>query len=269
MSRATACFSMYSLMSMRTMLFSSSKSACANAFASSVLPTPVGPRNRKLPMGFVGSFRPARVRRIASATAVTASSCPMTRSCRISSRWSSFSRSPSISFATGMPVHRATMRAISSSVTRSRRRPSLLPSSLAFSAASSSSFSLGSLPYFSSAARFRSYSRSAFSISALSCSISPRSFCTFLIASFSFSHFALSFANSSRSRASSLRISARCSAESLSFSLVSAASSISSCMMRREISSSSVGMESISVRISAQASSTRSIALSGRNRSEI
>ena len=41
------------------------------------------------------------------------------------------------------------------------------------------------------------------------------------------------------------------------------------CMMRREISSISVGMEFISVLISAHASSTRSIALSGRKRSEI
>ena len=41
------CFSMYSLMSIRTMFFSSSNSACASALASSVLPTPVGPRNRK------------------------------------------------------------------------------------------------------------------------------------------------------------------------------------------------------------------------------
>ena len=40
--------SMYSLMSMRTIIFSSANRASANAFASSVFPTPVGPRNRKL-----------------------------------------------------------------------------------------------------------------------------------------------------------------------------------------------------------------------------
>ena len=44
---------------------------------------------------------------------------------------------------------------------------------------------------------------------------------------------------------------------------------ISICMMRRRISSSSVGMESISMRREAQASSTRSMALSGRKRSEM
>ena len=55
--------------------------------------------------------------------------------------------------------------------------------------------------------------------------------------------------------------------EALSFSLRSASRSISSCMMRRSISSSSAGIESISIRSFDAASSTRSIALSGRNRS--
>ena len=53
--------------------------------ASSVLPTPVGPINRKLPSGLLGSLSPARFLLIASATALTASSCPMTRLCRTSS----------------------------------------------------------------------------------------------------------------------------------------------------------------------------------------
>lgn len=57
----------------------------------------------------------------------------------------------------------------------------------------------------------------------------------------------------------------RRSLEASSFSFLRAASSISSCMTRRLRSSSSVGMLSISVRIMAQASSTRSMALSGRN----
>src|SRR5690606_32227476 len=47
--------------------------------ASSVLPTPVGPRNRKLPMGRWGSDRPARERRMALATTDTAASWPTTR----------------------------------------------------------------------------------------------------------------------------------------------------------------------------------------------
>ena len=65
---------MYSLISIRTMFFSSSNSACASALASSVLPTPVGPRNRKEPMGRFSSLMPARLRRMASETFCTASS---------------------------------------------------------------------------------------------------------------------------------------------------------------------------------------------------
>ena len=79
MRRATACFSMYSDMSMRTMASSSSKRNSARARAVSVLPTPVGPRKMKLPMGRLGSLRPARLRRMALATTVSASSWPMTR----------------------------------------------------------------------------------------------------------------------------------------------------------------------------------------------
>ena len=58
--------SMYSLMSMRTMASSSSKRNSARALASSVLPTPVGPRKMNEPMGRRGSQRPARARRTAS-----------------------------------------------------------------------------------------------------------------------------------------------------------------------------------------------------------
>ena len=72
--RLTECFSMYSLMSIRTMLRSSSNKLRANALASSVLPTPVGPKNRKLPIGLLGSAIPARERKIAFVTLSTASS---------------------------------------------------------------------------------------------------------------------------------------------------------------------------------------------------
>ena len=114
---------MYSLMSMRTMAFSSSNRFSASALASSVLPTPVGPRNRKLPSGLFGSERPARLRRTAEATACTASSCPMTRSCSFSSRWRSLSMSPCIILETGTPVQWETTSAISSGVTSSFRMP--------------------------------------------------------------------------------------------------------------------------------------------------
>src|SRR5207245_1483515 len=72
MSRATVCFSMYSDMSMRTIARSSSKRNSASARASSVLPTPVGPRNMNEPIGRFGSDSPARDRRIAFATALGA-----------------------------------------------------------------------------------------------------------------------------------------------------------------------------------------------------
>ena len=86
MSRDTENFSIYSLMSMRTRFFSLSNRASAKVLASSVLPTPVGPRNRKEPMGLLGSAMPARLRRMASDTRRTASSWPTTRWWRMSSR---------------------------------------------------------------------------------------------------------------------------------------------------------------------------------------
>jgi hypothetical protein len=77
--RETVCFSWYSDMSIRTIACSSSKRNSASARASSVLPTPVGPRKMKLPSGRFGSWSPARARRIAFETAVTAWSWPTTR----------------------------------------------------------------------------------------------------------------------------------------------------------------------------------------------
>ena len=79
MSRLTECFSMYSDMSIRTNDFSSSKRNSASARASSVFPTPVGPRNMNEPIGRFSSDSPARLRRIAFAVAVTAASWPITR----------------------------------------------------------------------------------------------------------------------------------------------------------------------------------------------
>ena len=97
---------MYSDMSMRIIASWASNMNSASARASSVLPTPVGPRNRNEPIGRSGSCRPARERRSAVATASTASSWPTTRSCRRSSMCTSFSVSPSIRRLTGMPVQR-------------------------------------------------------------------------------------------------------------------------------------------------------------------
>src|SRR3982750_2595324 len=60
---------MYSDMSIRTMACSESNMNSASALASSVFPTPVGPMNRKAPIGRFGSRRPARERRRAFETA--------------------------------------------------------------------------------------------------------------------------------------------------------------------------------------------------------
>src|SRR3990167_6923084 len=138
MSRATECFSMNSLMSTRIRWSSLSNKKPASALHSSVLPTPVGPRNRKLPVGRFGSLRPERERRMALATAPMASSWPTTRSCSLPSICSSLSRSPCISLLTGMPVARATTSAISSAPTIVRSScgppvPSLAPLALPLS----------------------------------------------------------------------------------------------------------------------------------------
>ena len=83
---------MYSDMSMRIIASSSSNRNSASARASSVLPTPVGPRKMNEPIGRFGSFRPARARRTARVTVEIASSWPMTRLCSSSSIRSSFGR---------------------------------------------------------------------------------------------------------------------------------------------------------------------------------
>ncbi len=89
----------------------------ASAFESSVLPTPDGPAKMNEPEGRFGSFRPARVRRIACDTALTASTWPMIRLCSSSSMRSRRVVSSSVSLNTGMPVQLARTSAICSSST--------------------------------------------------------------------------------------------------------------------------------------------------------
>ena len=107
---------------MRTIASGSSNKKFAKVLQSSVLPTPVGPKNKNEPIGLFGSDKPARLRRIAFATASTASFCPITRLCKTSSIRKSFSFSPSIIFETGMPVALESTSAISSSVTLVRSK---------------------------------------------------------------------------------------------------------------------------------------------------
>lgn len=77
--RETVCFSLNSDMSSAISASSSPKRNSASVLDSSVLPTPDGPAKMNEPPGRFGSFRPARVRRIACESALMASFWPMTR----------------------------------------------------------------------------------------------------------------------------------------------------------------------------------------------
>ena len=65
---------MYSDISILTIFRSVSNNCSANDLATSVLPTPVGPKNRKLPIGRFSSLIPALDLKIASLTFSIASS---------------------------------------------------------------------------------------------------------------------------------------------------------------------------------------------------
>ena len=116
---------MYSDMSKRMSAVSLPKRNCASARASSVLPTPVGPRNMKLPTGRFGFLSPARDRRIARDTAEMARSWLTTRRCSSSSIRSSLSPSSWLIDDSGTPVHFDTTSSISALATidAARARP--------------------------------------------------------------------------------------------------------------------------------------------------
>ena len=113
---ATACFSMYSDMSKRIILSAEPKSSIANCLESSVLPTPVGPTKRKLPIGRFGAPNPTRLRRMALAILSTAASCPITCDLRSSARLRSCDCSFSFKSPTGILVFCSTMASICFSV---------------------------------------------------------------------------------------------------------------------------------------------------------
>ena len=207
---------------------------------------------------------------MALATAIMPFSWPTTLFPSLSSILMSFSFSPSINLTTGMCVHLAMTSAISSLSTSSLSIFLSFWSPVSFLFSSSSFFSSSiRVPYFSSAALERSPSRSAtwawdladssfsfispiFAIAAFSCFQCPTisSVCDFR----SFSSF------------SSL---ASLSLDALSFSFFRASLSISIWVIFLCISSISAGMLSISILNLEVASSIRSMALSGRNRSVI
>jgi hypothetical protein len=78
MSLDTVCFSLNSLMSNRITAWGVLNRYSANLLHTSVLPTPVGPNIMKDAMGLFSPDSPARCKRMAFATDVSASSCPFT-----------------------------------------------------------------------------------------------------------------------------------------------------------------------------------------------
>src|SRR5215212_7193620 len=117
MSFETECFSMNSDMSKRIIERSEPKRNSASERATSVLPTPVGPKNRNEPTGRCGFLSPARERRMERARAEMAGRCAMTRLRSSSSMRRSFCVSSSFREVMGMPVQRAMTSSMSSRVT--------------------------------------------------------------------------------------------------------------------------------------------------------
>gem|GEM_PF-578324 len=74
----TECFSIYSLISILIKAFLSLNKCKESAFAVSVLPTQVGPKNKKLQRGLFGSLSQALALLIAFATLFIALSCHTT-----------------------------------------------------------------------------------------------------------------------------------------------------------------------------------------------
>ena len=160
----TLCFSMYSDISTRIIACSLPNTASAKALESSVFPTPVGPRNRKEPIGLAGSFRPTLPRFTARATADTASSWPITRFFRTFSRFARRRDSPSVRRCTGIFVQSDTISATAASPTTGDFRLFLRSAFLrSFSSSASTLFCL--------AWAFLALSRSAFTTA---CSFSFR-----------------------------------------------------------------------------------------------
>ena len=217
-------------------------------------------------MGVPGSRRPMRPRRTARDTARTASSCPMMRLPRRSSILRSFSASLSSIRAMGMPVHSPRTRATSSSPTMfavvgdpSRTTAASAASSLRLASGMST---CSSSPSFAKSCRWRASPSCDWSFAysarrALCAATAPRR-------------------DSSRARISPTEGSSEAislSIRSRVFTLIVSRSSArdARCALsearRRIASSTEAGTPSISTRLRAAASSSRSIALSGSARS--
>mmetsp|Transcript_4609 Transcript_4609/g.14938 ORF Transcript_4609/g.14938 Transcript_4609/m.14938 type:complete len:253 (+) Transcript_4609:718-1476(+) len=250
---------------MRTISRSLSNRNSAIDLASAVLPTPVGPRNKKEPNGLDPACRPARDTRTAFDTASTASRCPTTDCSSTSSIRRSRSRSPVPSFDSGMPVDRDTTSLIASSVTVSLTSASVSSPSAGVAATAASS--AGMVEWTSSPALEKSPIRSASSRSFLACSSFTDDSLRSLNLRCSSNHLLVRACDSALASATCRSISSRRFTDAGSRSFLSASSSMRMRKICRSMFSSASGLDSCSRRRRDAASSTRSIALSGRKRS--
>ena len=259
---------MYSDMSMRTIARSSSKRKSASVRASSVLPTPVGPRNRNEPIGRCGSDEPGtrtpdrvrhRVHRFVLADDALVQHLFEAHELRdLALHQPAHGDAGPLGDDLGdvflvdfFLQHRAVVLELDEPVGHRR--------DLAFEDGQVPVTQLrGALEV---AVALGPIGLAARGLRAVPCRRGSR-----LIASFSLCQCATIPSRSSPSDASSAssRSSRACDASSVSFA--SAARSISSWRMRRSTTSISKGIESISMRSRDAASSMRSIALSGRRR---
>ena len=230
------------------------------------MPTPVGPKNKKLPIGRFSLESPALFRLTALAIASSASSCPTTFSFKYVFIFRYFSRCVANIFCTEIPVH---LLKISATLSSSTRFLSKTPFSHIFSQRFSRSFSCacaaGILPYSISAAAVKSpFCLAKFalnfssSMSFLACEILSKTlFSSLNLASSAFFvsfKFAISFSISFK----------RAKFASLS-SIFNASRSTLSAVISRFDLANSYGSLSICILSSAAASSIKSIALSGKN----
>mmetsp|Transcript_34564 Transcript_34564/g.72401 ORF Transcript_34564/g.72401 Transcript_34564/m.72401 type:complete len:460 (-) Transcript_34564:1111-2490(-) len=272
--RETVCFPPNSDMSIRVIAFWSSKRNSASALHSSVFPTPDGPAQRKLPRVRSRACNPVRDNRTQFNTAVNAWSWPTTRLRSSSSMSSNFLNSFPVIFDTGIPVARATIVAMALASTASAgNRLFLMLGALSRSLSSSLSRSSSSccrsgiVECKSSPAFLKSPLDRASSISR--CNFANFSFSCFtrLRELRSSCHTVVSFCTRSSNSLTSDSTDSRRLIESLSSSPRSALASIRFVMRSRSTFHKTSGLDSCSSRSLLHASSTKSMDLSGWNRS--
>ena len=203
------CRSWYSLMSMRTMFSSVSNSAAASVLASSVLPTPVGPRKTNEPIGRrgildAGTGTDDRVGD--ELDGLVLADDPLVQDLVELQQLLALALLQPADRDAGPARHDLGDLVLGHHLAQQPPPRPACAASCSSSACSRRSSS-GSWPWRSSAARLRSYARSASSASRRTRSISSRSACTFVSAWRSASHWARMASASARRSASSLRSS--------------------------------------------------------------